>query len=170
MRLQAIQSTQSTKIIMKPYTTSLLFAASLVIGTILTSCAPPADPHTDTTTTTTYSDFQPGYRTTTLPTGYQSEEISGSTYYYNNGHYYRPNGGGYVVVAAPRTSRYYSDYDSRRRSTTTVQNPRTGEVNVITTLPSGYRVISHGGTRYYQSGDQYYRRQGDGYITVSNPY
>jgi len=96
--------------------------------------------------------------------------ISGSTYYYNDGQYYRPNSGGYVVVEAPRTSRYYSDYDSRRSSTTTRRDSRTGEVRTITTLPSGYREIDHRGTPYYQSGNQYYRRQGDGYITVSNPF
>ncbi|MEO8614928.1 MAG: DUF6515 family protein [Luteolibacter sp.] len=155
---------------MKPSTTPLLLATGLVFATTLTSCVVPADMSGATTTTTTYTDYQPGYRTTSLPDGYRSEEISGSTYYYNDGHYYRSNSGGYVVVAAPRTSRFYSDYDSRRRTTTAYQNPRTGEVHVITTLPPGYREINHRGTAYYQSGDRYYRRQGNGYITVSSPY
>ncbi len=154
---------------MKTLPTSLLFAASLIVGPALTSCVLPVDTY-GSNTTTTYSDYQPGYRTTSLPSGYQREDISGSTYYYNNGHYYRPNSGGYVVVEAPRTSRYYSDYETRRRSTTTVQNSRTGEISVITTLPSGYREINYRGTAYYQAGDRYYRRQGDGYITVSSPY
>lgn len=154
---------------MKSSTTSLLFIASIAIASTFTSCVEPIGV-TGASTTTTYTDYQPGYRTTSLPSGYQSEVISGSTYYYNDGHYYRPNSGGYVVVAAPRTSQYYSDYDSRRRTTTTVQNSRTGEVHVITTLPSGYREINHRGTSYYQAGDRYYRRQGEGYITVSSPY
>jgi len=152
---------------MKTYTTALLLTAGIVISSTLTSCVTPAD--NSATTTTTYSSYQPGYRTTSLPTGYQSEVISGSTYYYTDGQYYRSNSGGYVVVEAPRTSRYYTDYNSRR-STTTVQNSRTGEVRVISTLPSGYREINHRGTPYYQSGNQYYRSQGDGYITVSSPY
>ena len=154
---------------MKPSTTILLLAASLVLGTTLTSCVDPSDT-SGATTTTTYSAYQPGYRTTSLPTGYRSEVISGSTYYYNDGHYYRSNSGGYVVVEAPRTSRYYTEYDTRRRSTTTLRDSRSGEVSVIATLPTGYREIKHRGTPYYQSGNQYYRRQGDGYITVSSPY
>lgn len=153
---------------MKTSTSSLLLTASLVISSTLTSCVTPSDPAT-TTTTTTYSSYQPGYQTTSLPTGYQREVISGSTYYYTDGQFYRSNSGGYVVVEAPRTSRFYTDYNTRR-SSTTVQNSRTGEVRVISTLPSGYREITHRGTPYYQSGSQYYRRQGEGFITVSSPY
>jgi len=152
---------------MKTSTSSLLLTAGLVISSTLTSCVTTSDDPA-TTTTTTYSSFQPGYQTTSLPTGYQSEVISGSTYYYTDGQFYRSNSGGYVVVEAPRTSRYYSDYNTRR--STTVQNSRTGEVRVISTLPSGYREITHRGTPYYQSGSQYYRRQGEGFITVSSPY
>jgi hypothetical protein len=167
MRLRAGSSTQSTTTIMKRSTSLLLLAASLVIGAALTSCVVPADAYG--ITSTTYSTYEPGYRTTSLPRGYRSEVISGNTYYYNNGSYYRPQSGGYVVVDAPRTSRYYSDYDSRR-TTTTYRDGRTGDVRVITTLPSGYRELNHRGTSYYQAGDQYYHREGSGYITVSRPY
>jgi len=153
---------------MKPTTTTLLLAASLVIGSTLTSCVVP----TEAFGSTKYQTYQPGYRINSLPNGYRSEVISGSTYYYNDGHYYRPQSGGYVVVDAPRTSRYYSDYD-RRRSTSTRRDSRTGDVRAISTLstlPRGYREINHRGNSYYQSGDQYYQRQGNGYITVRSPY
>jgi len=153
---------------MKSNNIPLLFAAVIVLGSVLSSCVVPYDANVGTTTTT-ITDYQPGYRTTSLPNGYQSEVISGSTYYYNDGNYFRPESGGYVVVSAPRTSRYYSDYDSRRRNTT-YRDSRSDNVRVITTLPSGYREISHGGENYYQSGGQYYRRQGSGYLVVNRPF
>ena len=168
MRLQAGLATQSNTTHMKSSTTSLLLATSLVIGSALTSCVVPVDGNASTTTTT-YTDYQPGYRINSLPSGYRSEVISGSTYYYNDGHYYRSQSGGYVVVDAPRTSRYYSDYGTRR-STTTYRDATTGDVHVITTLPTGYKEINHRGASYYQVGDQYYRRQGSGYVTVASPY
>jgi hypothetical protein len=152
---------------MNSTTTSLLLAASLAIGSTLTSCVTRNERRGATATITTY---QPGYRTTSLPRGYRSEVISGSTYYYNNGHYYRPGTGGYVVVDAPRSSRYNSDYDNYRRTSTTYRDSRSNGVSVVTTLPRGYREINHRGSRYYQSGNQYYRRQGSSYIGVSSPY
>jgi hypothetical protein len=63
---------------------------------------------------TTYTTYQPGYRTTSLPSGYRSENISGRDYYYHNGAYYLRDSRGYVVTEAPRQSRYYSEYSSRR--------------------------------------------------------
>lgn len=56
------------------------------------------------------------------------------------------------------------------KPSTTARRSRTGGVRVITTLPQGYREINHRGKHYYQSGDQYYRRQGNGYIVVGSPY
>jgi hypothetical protein len=64
--------------------------------------------------TTTYTTYQPGYRTTSLPSGYRSETISGRNYYYHNGAYYQRNAGGYVVTQAPRQSRYYTEYTRYR--------------------------------------------------------
>lgn len=55
------------------------------------------------------------------------------------------------------------------KPSTTARRSRTGGVRVIT-LPQGYREINHRGKHYYQSGDQYYRRQGNGYIVVGSPY
>ena len=63
---------------------------------------------------TTYTSYQPGYRTTSLPRGYRSENLGGSTYYYHNGAYYQRNAGGYVVTEAPRQSRYYTEYTRYR--------------------------------------------------------
>lgn len=142
---------------MKTQYVSLL--ASGFAAAMLSSCAPPP-PETHTETSVTTTSYQPGYRLTTLPSGYRSEVIAGNSYYYQNGAYYRRDANGYVVVDAPRTSRYYSEYDGQRHS---------GGVSVVTQLPTGYRVVRHGGNEYYQSGEIYYRRQGSGYIVVSRP-
>jgi hypothetical protein len=63
---------------------------------------------------TTYTTYQPGYTTTSLPQGYRSETISGRNYYYHNGAYYQRGSNGYIVTEAPRQSRYYSEYSSHR--------------------------------------------------------
>jgi hypothetical protein len=63
---------------------------------------------------TTVTTYQPGYRISSLPRGYRSESLGGSTYYYHNGAYYQRNSGGYVVTAAPRQSRYYTEYTRYR--------------------------------------------------------
>lgn len=162
---------------MKKPITPLLLGTSLAIGMTLSSCMVPSDGYVGSTTVTTY---QPGRRISSLPGGYRSEIISGTTYYYHDGSYYRPHSGGYVVVEAPRSSRYYSDYDRRHRveyrdrrdsrNYRDSRDPRNESVRVVTRLPDGYRVVTRGGTRYYQAGDQYYRRDGDRYVIVSQPY
>lgn len=157
---------------MKTQSISILLASGLAIG-MLSSCVEPYESQGPTSVTTTY--YQPGYRTNALPSGYRSEVISGSNYYYSNGSYYRPDSAGYVVVDAPRTSRYYTEYDRYRESRNdrppnNYRDPRNESVRVITRLPSDYRVVNYGGSQYYQSGDNYYRRQGTGYIVVSRPY
>lgn len=120
--------------------------------------------------------YSPGYRVTSLPGGYRSEIISGSTYYYYDGCYYRPSSGGYIVVDAPRSSRYYSEYGRRhyatqtsRRTTTQAPNQRYEQSRTLSRLPRGYRTVKHRGTSYYQVGDQYYQRQNDVYVVVSRP-
>ncbi len=153
---------------------TLLFVTSGIALGMLSSCVAPYDSYGGGygSTSVTTSSYQPGYRLSSLPSGYRSEMISGSNYYYHDGAYYRRDSNGYIVVDAPRSSRYYSDYDRRRSSRTTVayRDQRNDSVRVITRLPSGYRTVTHGGTRYYQAGDQYYQRQANGYIVVSRPY
>ncbi|MDP3849086.1 MAG: hypothetical protein Q8Q59_01180 [Luteolibacter sp.] len=153
----------------------ILTGVALCMG--LSSCVVPYDSYGgDSATVTTY---RPGYRVNSLPGGYRSETISGSTYYYHDGYYYRQGSGGYVVVDAPRSSRYYDDYGRRHRSQQPSRDFRQSsnrhdqqyEGNeVITRLPNGYREVNHRGEKYYQSGDRYYRRQGESYIIVSSPY
>jgi hypothetical protein len=63
---------------------------------------------------TTYNTYRPGYATTTLPSGYRTESISGRKYYYHNGAYYQRSSNGYIVTEAPRDSRYYSEYSRNR--------------------------------------------------------
>lgn len=155
----------------------------------LTSCVVPYDSNGGGSVTV--SRYSPGYRINSLPGGYRSETISGSTYYYHDGYYYRSGSGGYVVVDAPRSSRYYDDYSRRQRTYQTNRNHQTSRdyqtnqdyrsssnrdgqryerTQIITRLPDGYREVNYRGQRYYQSGDRYYRRQGDSYIIVSRPY
>lgn len=143
----------------------------------LVSCVVPYDSHGGGSVSVTR--YSPGYRINSLPGGYRSENISGSTYYYHDGYYYRPGSGGYVVVDAPRTSRYYDDYNRRQRTYQPDRNyqgssnrhdGRYDRGEVITRLPDGYRVVNHRGETYYQTGDRYYRRQGDTYVIASRPY
>jgi hypothetical protein len=143
----------------------------------LVSCVVPYDSQGDGSVSVTR--YSPGYRVNSLPGGYRSENISGSTYYYHDGYYYRPGSGGYVVVDAPRTSRYYDDYSRRQqtyqpsrdyRESSNRHDPRYDRGEVMTRLPDGYRVVKHRGNEYYQVGDRYYRRQNDTYVIVSSPY
>ena len=75
---------------------------TVAISALLASCYykptevhQPADP---SVTTVTYS---PGYVVRTLPSGYQTRVVSGTTYYTYGGTYFRPHTRGYVVVDAP---------------------------------------------------------------------
>lgn len=148
---------------MKHPITPIFSAASLAIGMTLSSCIVPAsDGYGGSSTTVT--TYQPGRRIDSLPGGYRSETISGTPYYYHDGAYYRRDSGGYVMVEAPRSSRYYSDYHRHPRGT------RTDSVRTVTRLPDGYRVVTRDGNQYYHAGDQYYRREGGGYVVVSQPY
>jgi hypothetical protein len=143
----------------------------------LASCVVPYDSHEGGSVSVTR--YNPGYRVASLPGGYRSETISGSTYYYNDGYYYQPRSGGYVVVDAPRSSRYYDDYNRRQRTYQSSReyqdspNRRDGRYEgseVITRLPDGYREVNHRGETYYQAGDRYYRRQGETYVITTRPY
>ena len=155
----------------------------------LASCVVPYD--SDGGGSVSVTRYSPGYRVNSLPGGYRSENISGSTYYYHDGYYYRPGSGGYVVVDAPRTSRYYDDYSRRQQtyqtSRTYQQSPdrrdgreyressdrhdgRYERTEVITRLPDVYREVRQRGNTYYQVGDRYYRRDNDRYVIVSSPY
>lgn len=151
---------------MKNISKSILLSAAAVAGFGLSSCVAPYDTGVATTSTTT--TYSPGYTVTSLPSGYRSETIDGSNYYYHNGAYYRSQSNKYVVVDAPRRSRYYNEYS--QYGTSTVRNNRDGSSSVITTLPSGYQTVDYRGTPYYRAQDTYYRRQGNGYITVANPF
>ena len=140
---------------------------------MLSSCVAPYDSYGPTSVTTTY--YQPGYRIDSLPGGYRSELITGNNYYYHNGVYYRRHSNGYVVVDAPRTSRYYTEYDrhrggDRHRISDNYRDQRRDSVRVIPSLPAGYRIVNHGGNQYYQSGENYYRRDANGYVVVQSPY
>lgn len=153
-----------------------LTISALAVGLTMTSCVAPYDAYGSTTVTT----YSPGYRINSLPRGYRTEIVGGSTYYYHNGSYYRPRSGGYVVVDAPRSSRYSRDYDRYRRGNRDQRDYRDqrpgsrrdqrDNVNIISRLPDGYRSMNHRGQTYYQHRGQYYRRQGSGYITVARPY
>ena len=96
---------------------SIISVTGAALCLTLSSCIIPVEDHSRGTTT--YTTYQPGYRTTTLPSGYRSENISGRTYYYHDGAYYSRDSNGYIITDAPRESRYYSDYDRVRQTRTT---------------------------------------------------
>lgn len=95
-----------------------------------------------------------GYEARTLPIGYRTEVIGGTSYYIHNGVYYRPRSGRYVVVEAPRPAYIRGSHRDV----------------IITRLPSGYRTVTHRGVRYYQAGSVYYQQRGTGYVVVGRPY
>lgn len=133
--------------------TILLFVASLALGTVLTSCVDPYAGPPQTVTT-----YRTGYEVRSLPPGYRTEVIGGTSYYLHNGTYYRPHSGRYVVVEAPTRQRDNRYYNRSPRST------------MVTKLPPGHRVVRHRGTEYYQVQDTYYQRSGPGYVIVTRPY
>lgn len=150
----------------------LIIISSLTVGLSLSSCVDPAyNAYGHNNQYSSYnSGYSPGYRISSLPSGYRSENISGRTYYYHDGHYYQPSSGGYTVVSAPSTSRYYSDYNRYRQTTSRSRDNSYSSTQVVTRLPSGYREVNHSGNTYYQAGDRYYSRQGNGYVVVQRPY
>lgn len=136
----------------------------------LASCVYPYDDGRGASTT--YTSYQPGYRITSLPSGYRSETISGRNYYYHNGAYYQRNSNGYVVIDAPRESRYYSDYSRSRqtvrsdgRTTVTTYQPGC----TTRSLPSGYRTENISGRDYYYHNGAYYLRNSGGYVVTEAP-
>jgi hypothetical protein len=122
------------------------------------------------------SNYRPGYSVTSLPRGYRTEVISGTSYYQHGGVYYRPKGRGYVVVDAPhRGPGSYrpgpvGDRDRDGRPNWRDPRPNVPSGQVIRRLPGGYRVVDHRGSRYYRVGDTYYQSQGGGYIVVGRPF
>ena len=143
---------------------SILLTAAIGAGMSLTSCVVPYD----SVSTTSVRSYNPGYTVNTLPSGYRTENISGSHYYYHNGAYYQRRSNNYVVVSAPRSSRYYDEYT--RYGNQTVHNHRDGSSHVINELPNGYTTVDYRGEPYYRYQNSYYRRQGSGYVRVISPF
>jgi hypothetical protein len=124
---------------MKTQPTQILLLAGfgLAIGTLLPSCV---EPHRGTRQTVT--TYQPGLEVKSLPKGYQTEVIAGTTYYCHGGTYYRPKQSKYVVVADPR---------------------------MVDRLPRGYRTIHHRTGTYYEYNKVYYQKSGSRYCIVHRP-
>lgn len=162
--------------------TSRIILSVITLGAagLLTSCVDPY--YTGGTTTTTVTHYRPGYVVDTLPGGYRTEVIGGVSYYRHNDVYYRPQGRRYVVVDRPGGyNRGPNRYDSRDRydhrdrydrgpGRYDPRGPRGGHTTVIRTLPSGARVVTHRGQRYYESRGTYYRPASGGYIIVGSPF
>lgn len=155
----------------------LCFISSMMIGLGLSACVGTAYDANDSVGTTYHST---GHQIVSLPSGYRTEQISGSDYYYHDGYYYQPSSSGYTVVNAPSTSLYYDDYSRARQIHTTTSSRRVGSYNrrgqpynstqIITRLPSGYREVDYRGDTYYRAGDSYYKRQSNGYVIVQSPF
>lgn len=160
--------------------TSRIILSLITLGAagLLSSCV---DPYYTGggTTTTTVTHYRPGYVVDTLPGGYRTEVVGGVSYYRHNDVYYRPQGRRYVVVERPRYDRGRYDqrdrYDRDRRDRYN-RGPdrydprRSRDTTVIRTLPSGARVVTHRGQRYYESRGTYYRPASGGYIIVARPF
>lgn len=177
----------------------LLIISSAAVGLGLSSCVDPGySSYGGGTQYTTYStghrinSLPGGYRTENIS--------GRTYYYHNGHYYQPSSGGYTVVTAPRTSRYYteYSryrqpdssdhgrgGYDSRDRNDSRYDSrnrndPRYdsygrndqgyGRTQVITRLPSGYRSINHRGTTYYQSGDSYYSRQGNGYVIVERPF
>ena len=148
--------------------TSTKIASLVALGAagLLTSCV--VDPYyPGGSSTTTVTEYRPGYVTSTLPGGYRTEVVGGVNYYRHNDVYYRRQGSRYVVVERPgyrhdRHDRYDRNHYDRR--------PDYSRTTVIRTLPSGARVVTHRGTRYYESRGTYYRPASGGYVIVGSPF
>lgn len=139
---------------MKMPATPLLFGFfGLATAALLTSCVDTyVDPHP-----TTVSTYHPGYVAHTLPPGYRTVVVDGSSYYVHGDTYYQPRGDRYVVVNTPRARARHHHHPGSRDV-------------YVTTLPRGYRTVEYRGTRYYRAGDRYYQRRGTGYVIVNRPY
>lgn len=147
---------------MKTEMKTILAMALLGAGLTLSSCVSPYEGPSSVTT------YRTGYRVNSLPSNHRTETIAGTNYYYHDGAYFQRRDNSYVVVDAPRRSRYYDEYS--RYGNQTVRNYSDGRSRVITDLPSGYTTVDYGGEPYYRYQDNYYRRQGSGYVTVANPF
>ena len=149
---------------------SVLMPTSLAVCLCLASCVSPNVGYVGASAT--YTTHSPGYRVNSLPRGYRSETISGSTYYYQNGNYYRRSTGGYIVIEAPRNSRYYAEYGRIRQGgqSNFVHGHHDQRGDVITRLPNGHRVRDYRGTRYYEVGDRYYILRNGSYTAVRRPF
>ncbi|GAA5484273.1 DUF6515 family protein [Haloferula sargassicola] len=152
---------------------AILTLAATGAALAFSSCV---DPYYGAAGATTY---QPGYVINTLPSGYNTVDIGGTTYYRHNNTYYRPRGNRYVVVEAPNRGgrghdHHYGpdgdrDHDGIDNWHDRRDNRHRGN-NYVQTLPRGYRVINRGGTRYYVANDTYYVPRDNGYVIVANPF
>ncbi len=149
-------------------------AAALLAASCTVETYTPAE-----TSTVTVTDYQPGYVVHTLPTGYRTEVISGARYYHHDNVYYQSQGGDYVVVKPPRPGGvgwdgnqrgYDRDWDGRDEDGDGRDRDFDGSIAVIKTLPDGYVVVNHGGTRYYRAGNVYYQARTGGYAVVESPF
>lgn len=167
---------------------SILSVLAIGAAGLLSSCVDPYYGGTTTTVTT----YRPGYVTQTLPGSYRTQVVGGVTYYHHNDVYYRRQGTRYVVVERPvhRDDRYdrrdnrYDRRDDRydRRDDRYDRDRRDGRYDrdvyhrpgggttVVRTLPSGARVVTHRGNRYWESRGVYYRQAPGGYVIVTSPY
>jgi hypothetical protein len=80
----------------------LLACCAVVGATLASACSyKPTEVHhhdPEPTTTVTYS---PGYVVQSLPSGYTTTSVGGTSYYTYDGVFYRPHDSGYIVVETP---------------------------------------------------------------------
>jgi hypothetical protein len=147
---------------------SLATLVALGAAGLLTSCV--VDPYYPGSSTTTVTHYRPGYAVSTLPSGYYTETYGGVNYYRHNDVYYRRQGSRYVVVERPAHVSRHDRHDRRGDWDDGRRGPHRESTTVIRTLPSGARVVTHRGSRYYESRGVYYRTAPGGYVIVQSPY
>lgn len=90
--------------------------------------------------------YEPGYLVTDLPPGYETAVVGGTRYYHHGNVFYRPQGSRYVVVERPDRLPSHADRD------------RDGIPNWSD--PNPLRPDDRRG----------YRRDGDGFVVVRDPF
>lgn len=93
----------------------------------------------------------------TLPCGYRTVHVSGVPYYYYENNWYRRSGDRYINCSRPygykgSIGRHYHNNHE------------------VTRLPYGYRTTIISGTRYYNHGNNWYRRSGNRYASCPKPH
>lgn len=102
-RATEVPNHQKQEDLMKSKILRLVMTGCCIGGaaTLPSGCVYKPDVHEHEPMTTATMTYSPGYVVHTLPSGYETRVVGGTTYYVSGRTYYRSQAGGYVVVEAP---------------------------------------------------------------------